>query len=124
MVPVQTTVQAWLTSLRARPLQTSKASLSSTSYGANTLPDKLSHRYGFGQRMEQEFNDPVHQAPGHWRGQITSKDVPDCHVPAERKQMKVYVIGWNGLGLAPTTPRKARLLLSRGRLPPAIYHPS
>ena len=29
--------------------------------------------------------------------------------------MKVYVIGMNGLGLMPTTPRKARLLLKAGR---------
>jgi len=29
--------------------------------------------------------------------------------------MRVYVIGLNGLGLMPTTPRKARLLLHAGR---------
>ena len=72
-----------MTSLRTRSLQASKGSLSTTSYGVNTLPDKLSHRYGFGLRMEQEFNDPVIEAPGHWRGQITSKDVPGCCVPAK-----------------------------------------
>ena len=37
--------------------------------------------------------------------------------------MKVYVIGWNGLGLAPTTPRKARLLLSSGRAEVAFRQP-
>ena len=73
--------------------------------------------------MEQELNDPVQKAPGHWRGQITSKDVPDCCVPAERNIMKVYVIGLNGLGLSPTTPRKARILLKSGRAGIAFRQP-
>lgn len=37
--------------------------------------------------------------------------------------MKVYVIGWNGFGLAPTTPRKARILLKTGRASIAFRHP-
>lgn len=36
--------------------------------------------------------------------------------PCRKKEtMKVYVIGYNGLGLAPTTPRKARILLKSGK---------
>ena len=37
--------------------------------------------------------------------------------------MKVYVIGLNGIGLAPTTPRKARLLLKNGRAKIAFRQP-
>lgn len=37
--------------------------------------------------------------------------------------MKVYVIGQNGLGLAPTTPRKARILLKSGRAEIAFRQP-
>lgn len=37
--------------------------------------------------------------------------------------MKVYVIGYNGLGLAPTTPRKARILLKSGRAEIAFRQP-
>ena len=37
--------------------------------------------------------------------------------------MKVYVIGLNGIGLAPTTPRKARLLLKNGRARIAFRQP-
>lgn len=37
--------------------------------------------------------------------------------------MKVYVIGYNGLGLAPTTPRKARILLKSGKAEVAFRQP-
>lgn len=37
--------------------------------------------------------------------------------------MKIYVIGLNGIGLAPTTPRKARLLLKNGRARIAFRQP-
>ena len=37
--------------------------------------------------------------------------------------MKVYVIGLNGIGLTPTTPRKARLLLKNGRARIAFRQP-
>lgn len=37
--------------------------------------------------------------------------------------MKVYVIGLNGIGLAPTTPRKARILLKSGKAEIAFRTP-
>lgn len=37
--------------------------------------------------------------------------------------MKVLVIGMNGLGLMPTTPRKARILLEEGNAAIACRHP-
>lgn len=37
--------------------------------------------------------------------------------------MKIYVIGLNGIGLAPTMPRKARLLLKNGRARIAFRQP-
>lgn len=119
MVPAK--MRAWLTSLRAGNKSCT------TSYGVNTLPDNLSHRYGFWQRMEQEFNDQVQKAPGHWRGQITSKDVPDCCVPAERKYYESICHWterpWTFAHNAAKGTHSSEVWKSRHRLPPAVHYP-
>ena len=43
------------------------------------------------------LNDQVQEAPGHWRGQITSYDVRGCCVHAERKKWKSMSLAWMGL---------------------------
>lgn len=68
-------------------------------------------------------NDLVLEAPGHWRGQINIERCTGLSCPCRKETMKVYVIGYNGLGLAPTTPRKARILLKSGRAEIAFRQP-